>query len=328
MAPWADETIGRDAPAVLRVMRGDFFCMPFGGNTSAYRGEMHPPHGETANGRWRLEGRTDNTLHLSLTTRARSGRIDKRITLVDGHSAVYHEHTVSGMTGRICLGHHSILQLPDRPGAGRISTSRIRWGQTRPTALEAGTPGGRSVLEPGARVGSLKAVKTTRGRTVDVSRYPARRGADDLIMVAAAKAPRLAWTALAVPSAGYVWFALRDPRVLRSTVMWFSNGGRPYAPWSDRHINVVGLEDVTAYFDYGLAESARANPLSRRGVPTSVALRADRPFVTRYVTAVAAIPRGFDEVKTIKPGRGGVALTSVSGRRVQVPLDVGFVAGE
>jgi cobalt/nickel transport system permease protein len=44
-----------DALQVLRVLRGDFFCLPFGGNATAWHGEKHPLHGETANREWRLE---------------------------------------------------------------------------------------------------------------------------------------------------------------------------------------------------------------------------------------------------------------------------------
>ena len=48
-APWADEPLGEDMPPVLRVLRGDFFCAPFGAATSfpARR------HGLPANGTWR-----------------------------------------------------------------------------------------------------------------------------------------------------------------------------------------------------------------------------------------------------------------------------------
>ncbi|MGB8355333.1 MAG: hypothetical protein WCD79_15655, partial [Chthoniobacteraceae bacterium] len=49
VAPWANEQIDRSLPPVLHVMRGDFFCMPFGGNETPYRKEQHLPHGETAN---------------------------------------------------------------------------------------------------------------------------------------------------------------------------------------------------------------------------------------------------------------------------------------
>ena len=57
VAPWAEERIDPATPNILRVLRGDFFCMPFGGNETPYRGERHPVHGETANARWELKSR-------------------------------------------------------------------------------------------------------------------------------------------------------------------------------------------------------------------------------------------------------------------------------
>src|SRR5437762_3580418 len=55
VAPWAEEKLPPDTPALLRALRGDFFCAPFGGNGTPWRGEKHPPHGETANSRWQLK---------------------------------------------------------------------------------------------------------------------------------------------------------------------------------------------------------------------------------------------------------------------------------
>ena len=85
VAPWAEEPVDRSLPPIIRALRGDFFCLPFGGNATPFGGEKHPVHGETANARWRLEsleakgGRT--CLHLSLRTKVRPGRVDKRIWL-------------------------------------------------------------------------------------------------------------------------------------------------------------------------------------------------------------------------------------------------------
>ena len=130
---------------------------------------------------------------------------------------------------------------------------------------------------------------------------------------------------MALPSEGYVFFSLKNPRVLRQTVLWFSNGGRHYPPWNGRHVNVVGVEDVTAYFHLGLAESAKPNLLTRAGAPTAVQLRPDRPLRVAHILALAAIPRDFDAVKSIVPAKGGVTLVARSGRRVFAPLDPGFV---
>jgi len=122
-----------------------------------------------------------------------------------------------------------------------------------------------------------------------------------------------------------VWFALKDPRVLASTLFWISNGGRHYAPWSGRHVNVMGLEELTSNFHDGLAESAGENDLTRRGYPTSVQLDPKRPLVVNYIMAVAAVPRGFDHVETIEPSGEGVTLHSRTGKRVAAPLDLEFL---
>ena len=43
ISPWQG-TRTRTGVAVLDMLRGDFFCMPFGGG-EPYRGENHPAHG-------------------------------------------------------------------------------------------------------------------------------------------------------------------------------------------------------------------------------------------------------------------------------------------
>src|SRR5688500_17802998 len=126
VAPWWDEKLDASQPPVIRALRGDFFCMPFGGNASRYRGEQHPIHGEVANANWKFESleTIDDraTLHLSLRTRVRAARVDKRITLVRGHRAVYSQHVVSGASGPTCVGQHAMLKFPDEPGRDRKST--------------------------------------------------------------------------------------------------------------------------------------------------------------------------------------------------------------
>jgi hypothetical protein len=329
LAPWAEEAAA-DLPPVLEVLRGDFFCLPFGGSDEVFDGERHPPHGETANARWACRAHTwtadVSSLHLRLDTAVRPGRVDKHVTLRRGHPALYVRHVVSGMAGPMSLGHHAMLRFPDRPGSGLVATSPFAFGQTSPVPVETPETGGASGLAVGAPFTSLDAVPTATGETADLSRYPARPGFEDLVMLVADPGRPLAWTAVTFPDEGYVWFTLKDPRVLRQTVLWVSNGGRRYPPWSGRHVNVLGLEEVTSYFHLGLAASARPNPMSACGFPTHVDLDPDRPLDVRVVSAVAAVPAGFDHVATIEPGDGEtVALTSRSGLTVTAALDHGFL---
>jgi hypothetical protein len=125
-----------------------------------------------------------------------------------------------------------------------------------------------------------------------------------------------------------VWFALKDPAVLRGTILWISNGGRHYAPWSGRHVNVMGLEDVTGHFHDGLAASATPdNSLRKRGYPTSVELSPDFATVVKYVMAVAPIPAGFDRVERIEPAGDARSVTLIarSGKRAAAAINVDFV---
>ena len=328
VAPWAEEKLPAETPELLRVMRGDFFCLPFGGGATPYRGEIHPPHGETCNAVWTLESSQPHRLDLSMETQVRKGHVQKTLELIPGHCAVYSRHVISGMKGPMSLGHHPILKLPGA-NAGRISTSRFTYGQVFPEAFENPAQGGYSILKPGAKFTSLRRVPRIDGLFADLSVYPAREGYDDLAMVAADPMLPFAWTALVVAEEGYVWFSLKNPRILRSTIFWMSNGGRHYAPWNGRHRHAIGLEEVTADFDHGLANSAKPNPLSRAGVETSVQLDPKKPLTVPSIMAVSAIPRGFDIVKSIRSSRDGqsVTLTSQSGKTITTPLNVPFITG-
>jgi hypothetical protein len=191
-----------------------------------------------------------------------------------------------------------------------------------PTDFESPENRGYSCLKTGALFDDLAAVPLAAGGTTDVSVYPARRGFDDLVMLTADATLPFAWTAVTFPAQRYVYFALRDPRVLRHTILWISNGGRHYAPWNGRHTGVLGIEDTTSYFHYGLAESAKPNPLSRAGHPTTLALSPKKPTVVDYVIGVAAIPEKFDRVRDLVPAGDGLDLIAANGRRAHVAVDL------
>ena len=183
VAPWAEEKLDPTMLPLLKALRGDFFCLPFGGNATPFKGEWHPVHGETANAKWKLESLTDHGLHVSLRSQIRPGRVDKHVFLRPGHNAVYQQHVISQMSDPMSFGHHAMLKFPDEPGSGIISTSRFVYGQVLPVPFENPEQGGYSALKPGAEFTSLKKVAMVTGELTDLSRYPARRGFDDLAMI-------------------------------------------------------------------------------------------------------------------------------------------------
>jgi hypothetical protein len=330
VAPWATEKEAEKLEPILRVLRGDFFCMPFGGNARPVQGRKFPIHGETANEEWAIEllkptaGRVG--LCARLDTRVRPGHVDRYVFLRKGDTAVYSQTVVSGMSGSMSFGHHAMLKFPEAEGSGLISTSPFVYGQVHPTLFENPAGKGYSSLKVGAEFSNLKEVPMANGEAADLSCYPARRGFEDLVMLASDPNEPIGWTAVSFPKERYVWFALKDPRILRQTVLWHSNGGRHYYPWNGRHVGVLGLEEVTSYFAYGLAESVSPNPVIKCGIPTAVKLNPRRPLVIPYVMAVAATPPGFDHVKEIAPAndRKAVTLVSRSGKKVKAAVDLAF----
>jgi len=328
IAPWHGKQMAADTVPVLRPLRGDFFCAPFGGNATPWKGKTYPAHGEAAGQPWKLQGIESSGGSVALVaeqkTRVTPGRIVKRIELRAGETNLYIRHELHGMSGPMCLGHHAMLAFPEKPGAGRIALSPWRHGQVVPEQFEHPALGGYSALKIAATFRDLRRVPLAGGGTADLTRYPARAGYEDLVMMSARTGTTLAWTAVTFPRQRYVWFALKNPRVLASTVLWHSNGGRHYAPWSSRHRRVLGLEEVTAYFHLGLAESAKPNALSRRGIPTVLQLNPRRPLVVPYVMAVAAVPRGFDTVRRIDFRGDHVVLRAESGKVVRHAVDLTF----
>ena len=194
---------------------------------------------------------------------------------MDGQNVLYSQHVVSGMSGPMNLGHHAMLKFPDAPGSGRVSTSRFVYGQVFPGAFELPEQGGYSWLKPGAEFDSLEKVPTITGERADLTAIRPGAASRTWSCWSAIQDVPFAWTAVTFPQERYVWFALKDPRILRETIFWLSNGGRHYPPWSGRHVNVMGLEEVTSYFHLGLAESARTRSRRRafrrasRSIPPS-----------------------------------------------------------
>lgn len=328
ISPWQDEGLKLDVP-VLVALRGDWFCVPFGGNTDTFNGESHPPHGEVAGGQWQLvESKSDagvTTLKLAFETSVRKGRITKETTLLDGQNVVYSTDTVEGFAGPAPLGHHATLAMPDKEGVVRIAHSPIKFGMTCPSQFSDPTKGEYQSFAIGARFTSLTQVplQFKGAPDADVTRLPARQGFADLLQICY-EPGEIAWLTATRVDEGWLWFSLKDPSVLSSTVFWIENRGRHGVPWNGRN-NCLGLEDVTSHFADGVAASSQPNVLTKEGVKTAVELSADHPTAVRYIQGVAKVPAGFEQVQTLTFAPGNVTFVSTTGQKVSVPVKHEFL---
>jgi hypothetical protein len=333
ISPWQTEPATQMPVPVLVPLRGDFFCLPFGGNADALAGEKHPPHGEVAGGAWSLVGKKSegdvSSLSLSFTPSARKGRVVKELSLVAGQNVLYSSHTLEGFAGRVPLGHHATLAMPEREGSVRIATSPFSFGMTYPGIFSEPRQREYQALLPGAKWTDLSKVPAAwkDAPDADLTRMPGAQGFADLVQINSLSWEQTggpAWITATYADAGYVWFALKDQAVLRSTVFWMENRGRHGHPWNGRN-NCLGLEDVTAHFADGLAQSVSENVLSRAGIPTALDLNEKTPTVVRYIQGVVRIPKDFGQVQALRFTPRTVVFLSTAGKQVTAAVHHEFL---
>ncbi len=325
VSPWQGEKHDYPVP-VLVPLRGDFFCLPFGGNDVAVNGEKHPPHGETAGSEWRLASRTRGkegrvaTLATVMETKVRRGRVTKELSIVEGENVVYSRHVIEGFAGATPLGHHATLAMPEKEGVFRVSTSPLRFGMVAPGLFSDPAKAEYQALQVGARFTDIHRVPMAwKGAAdADLASLPARKGHADLVLLLNEPGER-AWVTATRRDEGWVWFALKDPAILNGTLLWIENHGRHGLPWFGRN-HCVGIEDITGHWADGLAASIAPNVLTREGVRTSVELSAKRPTSVQYIQGVVRVPAGFEEVRTLEFGPGTVTFVSTAGHRVAAPV--------
>jgi len=315
IAPWVPDDFPSQPP-LLRMLRGDFFCLPFG----ASDGEEFP-HGLPANGHWCPAGeareRGDDAFEFRIDLPARKASVTKKIRLPEDHSALYQEHAIVGLSGRFNFGHHPILYFADdSPCPVRVSS--FCFGQTYPGAFAEDTELETTVFQRGARFERLDAIPLASGGVGSLATYPAFPGCEDLLMVSASHASKIGWTAVTFP--GFVWIAVRSTLQFPSTLFWISNGGRRYEPWNARHVRRLGVEDVCSHFHDGAHRSA-IDLLAKDGIATSHNFQADTPTTVRHAQVVAAVSGqpGLQDLQLLPSGEEA-RLVFEDGQSVLTPL--------
>lgn len=321
-APWVGrpEEVPEDAAPHLAVLEGDFFCAPFAKTDE----EGVPAHGWPANGTWREAGVGTGpdgavTARFVLEEKVRGAVVTKEVTLRPGHPLVYQRHVLAGGEGAVPLAHHAMIHVP---GGARISFSAKDFGATPAMPQETDPVRGRSIVGSGQRFASLADVGLADGGRADVRRFPWAEGQEDFLTLFDPRDARIGWSAAVAAKDGFVFFAVKDAQVLTQTSLWMSNGGRFYAPWSSRHLAVLGIEESTAHFGDGRLVSAGENALSREGYRTAVPLGGE--VAVRYALGAIPAPEGWSEIADVAVGDGGLTLVDVGGGRETVGFDAGF----
>ena len=120
--------------------------------------------------------------------------------------------------------------------------------------------------------------------------------------------------------AGDLYLSLRDPRRVPMTMLWHSNGGRDYAPWSGRHFGCLGVEEGAAEHMLGLSTEADL------AGPGALTLRPDGIVEVRHVIGAIAWP-SEEPVADVALEGGTVVVHGEGGARTRVPFRAAFLDG-
>ena len=329
-APWWKEADIGDIDQIIKVLRGDFFCLPFGANMEPHEGRRHPIHGQTCNDCWDYVGLDDRdgekALRLKMDLDGDRGAVEKIIRVRDAQPLIYSEHIVTGLEGKYPAGHHAILQFPQAPGSGIIDMTEPITGFTTPELIEDSAMGGYCLLKPAQEISDRTNVPCCDGSVADLTRYPTKKGYEDVVIFMSDTSKQFVFTAASFPDQGYLYFQLKDPRVLPQTLFWLSNGGRHYAPWNGRLSGVLGMEEIAGFFHYGIKDSVEPNFLQERGFKPFVEFSKDQPSSIKVIVGVVPIAGDFTGVEDIIPGAGGkVTILGKGGRNISVSCNLDFL---
>ena len=323
-APWIDEareSLPPDITPGLARLSGDFLCSPFGLNDV----EPAPAHGWPANAPWdivsskAIDGGWQARLRLTRTVQG--GTVDKILTIRDRHPFLYQQHILAGGSGEVSVAHHPMAQMAD---GGSLTFSPKRFAATPSTPLESDPTRGRYLFAYPAQTDDLTRLPDRYGGTMDIGAYRAEDRREDFVSLVEAEHDGPGWTALARNAERDLLLVLKNPDELPVTMLWFSNGGRDYAPWNGRHLGVLGIEDGRAY--PGHAASIGDNALKRQGVPTSFVLSEGGEVAFRHVIGALPLGDGVAPPTRIDQTAATLAVVFADGKSIEVPFDGSYLA--
>jgi hypothetical protein len=325
--PWVDERFEPELSGMMRVLRGDSFCLPFGDNSSVAKD--FPFHGRTSSFRWSVLDDGEATVSGEIRGAfvmedpvGDGGRIVKTIRLRDDEANVYVEHVVDGVEGVFPYAQHVILA----GGATKlISTSPIVAGKVGASSAKPFVDGEYHALLADAEFASIRNVPTrwVDVPTTDCSVFPARPGFVDIVQMAYRPDPSVVWTCAVCPDEGYVWFSMKRAMDFPSVMFWMENFGRHGIPWNGRN-SCIGLEDVCSYFDLGPEVARTGNFFSEKGIPTCRVFRRGDTVRIPHIQGVVRVPAGFGRVARClpDPDAGSATFFDESGNRVACSVDL------
>ncbi|MER8373628.1 hypothetical protein [Mesorhizobium sp. M1406] len=295
IAPWSHEPGAEALPGILRRLRGEWPCVPFGYSVPAggwpegWTRVMGPPeldeevHGHSSNHDWAWRDSESGSLSLVLDYPKGSPveRVERTITPDQSAPAIDIEFKIAVRRAcRLPIGLHPVFRLPFETGAAALELGGFDEGRTYPHDVEPGA----ALFARTKTFFELSAVPSRSGGAIDASLLPLAADTEELLQIEGVDGV----AALANHEDGYRVELSWQKEHFPSLLLWYSNRGRKAAPWNGRHV-AIGIEPICSAFGLGPATALADNPIAQSGIATALEFSAEKPFVTRYRIEASAL---------------------------------------
>jgi hypothetical protein len=330
ISPWWNEAPFLDQDPIMQTLRGDYFCFPFGADVTPFPGVQYQIHGRTANNCWDFlgiqEGENGKEMRLSMDLVPEKGSVEKVINIKNDQPIVYTNHIIKGFSGNAPLGNHPNIQCSETSGTAIIDMTPPLTGFTAPNPIDVPENMGYSLLKPGIEINDRSKVPTVYGDTVDLTRYPLPRGYEDVAIFISDPANDFAFSSITETEKGFLYFHLKDPKILAETLFWMPNSGRYTPPMNGRVFGNIGLEEVTGNFFYGRTESVQKNPISDKGYKTYLEFSEDKDTQAKLISGTIPIEKSFRGVKDIvQKNANEITILGKGGEKIDLPCSLDFL---
>ena len=293
LAPWAAQESRPPLSEVLKSMRGEWPCVPFG----SYRpqdgfppdwaavigrnqGEIYQ-HGFSANVDWRWTRIVAEEIELACRYPEDSDieEVIRRVTPVPDRPAVDLELIVNvRRPTRLPTGLHFTFSKPR-------TIVKLRPGAFRDAWTSPGPPfESTQALAPNCRFHDLERAPTRDGGYIDATTFPVAVEAEDLIQLNGVNGR----FDLDLCADDYRVTLEWNPDHFPSVLIWISNRGLHSPPWNGQNV-ALGIEPVCSAFGLGLDASRNRNPLRRTGIETVMSFHPAARFQTKYRISASAL---------------------------------------
>lgn len=312
IAPWGDAPVPNgepELPGVLRRLRGEWPCVPFGApGNAAQRSDLPPDwqagyepcpatlgedfHGFGSNQNWAITSQESGVFASIDYPPSHAIQRVERLVWADAEQPTLHCELIVHPRAncRMPVGLHPVFRVPmdanGTPGALNLTFSEAN---LRAWSFPVDVEPGRSVLRPDQRNKALTDLQDRAGAAVDPLSLPFRQAGEDLLLLTGftRKQSSVQINNLAEGYAITLEWCSQD---LPSCLLWISHFGRDQFPWNGRFC-AIGIEPIAAPFDLGPTHTAETlSPFAQAGVRTAVDLQAELPWRTRYSMHCKRLP--------------------------------------